>query len=724
MAEIAHKYVEVTAAQTTASSTYVDVPGATIAAADLVAGKKYLIVAISQLKVGSVSGDEVAMQVVHGSTAFPSSEHRQNSPGAQEWRPYAWFTVWTAVASEDLQVQFNSPKSTTITAAHTTIFVMNLSDDLTENTDWFFSENSTSVDLDAIQPNWTTTNNATVTFTPAAGDDWLVMCRSRIEVESANDNYLTRVVSTGTFAETQPLASQEGEGSTDFMVHHLCRVFKALGAVSQTFKTESRMDGSGVGGGTENRTHNAVFALNLDKFESQGSIWTEAELALSETAFATTVQTLTFAPISTGDVWILGQWITDIGGTGHDVQFRLQVAGADQPPSQVARNFGQLDSTDEMPVHIQTVESLSASSVIDLDGSKEAAATTVAEDRVVMAVSMVLAAGGPTPQAVTGALSFSGALALRARKPLAGTASFAGAVTERALLPLTSALSFSGTIAVGARKAFAGVLTFTGILARKTSMPLIGALSFVGALSSRARLVLSGTASWAGALSTKIVATVGLAGVLSFGGALARRTMAPLVGVLSFGGTLARRTFKPLAGGLSFAGALVAQLGVTQLALSGVMSWAGALGRTARKTLAGGWTGAGTLGRRTGQALAGTVTPSGSMAVVVSMDVEGDWNGTGALSTRIVQVAVLTGSITPSGALTRMARLQLTGALAPAGALTRLARRSLIGNLAFTGTLVFPGLAPELSQPLTLDWTIQERKLDFTAQEREIDYHG
>ena len=140
---------------------------------------------------------------------------------------------------------------------------------------------------------------------------------------------------------------------------------------------------------------------------------------------------------------------------------------------------------------------------------------------------------------------------------LTGGLTFAGALTKLDIKPLAGVLSFVGTAAKQTGKGLTGVLSFAGIVSKQTAKALTGVLSFIGALTG-VKLVLK---------------TV--AGALSFGGGLAKQAAKPLAGVLSFAsGAVSRAVLKALAGALSFAGAASR---LPQKALSGILSFAGTI---------------------------------------------------------------------------------------------------------------------------------------------------
>ena len=391
MAEIGHAYIE----DTTEDSHTGDllwVETLTMASANFTVGNKYLIVATCRFRGSSISGT-FGVRLKHGTVAFPGSDKAISTNTALSWHTYTWFTVWTAISGEDVlleQKTFGSAR--TVRSDAMTIFIMDLND-LVENTDWHYNENSTATTL----PNgWTSSNNAAVTFTPPASTDWIVFARSRMNVIDKTLQYQTRINRSGAASSTEPQISQEGAGGDqdDTLVFSNARVFIGLTAASHTFTEESGLNGAGS---TEDRTHSAVFALNLNKFDVRAVAHTEAEIDLSATDFATEVQTVSITPNAVGDVWTFGAWIYDAVAAGIYCKARMQVDNADQPPAETTdadQREDSFDALDELPISYQTLENLSAAAHnIDMDGSCETAATgRSAEDRTLFAITMELAA--------------------------------------------------------------------------------------------------------------------------------------------------------------------------------------------------------------------------------------------------------------------------------------------------------------------------------------------
>jgi hypothetical protein len=395
MAEIDHTYVEVTGLQTTTSTSYIDIPGAVISNTWFTVGDRYVILVRAQMS--NEAGSNITfVRTIHGSTEFAGSEQGIELGAANGFWEYSDFFYWTAVAGEDIKLQFyTTDAADEASARFITLIAIRVEDDFAENTDLHYDEDSTSTTLST---SWSSSNNASVTFPPgAANDKWLVMARSRMDVVSLTVSYESRINRSGEASDTDTATKQEGEDSGNF-IHHVNRRVFTLGAASNTFTEQSRIDDTGT---TEARTHSKVLVFNLSKFKDVETIWTGATtgLSLSPPEFDTQVQTLSITPSQTGDVVCLGDCCLSGTGTASEIRsLRMQVDNADQPPGQTAASLAYIiwDGQDVVPCGFDTVESLDSSAhTVDLDGSNDNSTGSDAQKRGIIVFSMELAAASP-----------------------------------------------------------------------------------------------------------------------------------------------------------------------------------------------------------------------------------------------------------------------------------------------------------------------------------------
>jgi len=390
--ELGHTFVEQTTPQTRTGNSYAGIPGASIADANLVDGKKYLLVFTAQ--VGhSDTGQDGYIRAVHGSTPFEGSElaFEPTWGDVASRYQYFWFSVWKAVPGEDVKLQFKTEAASgdTMRADQITMTAIKLSDDLTEGADWYFNERTTDT---ALVPSYKTGNSASVTFTPNGSDDWLVLATAQLNPASITVPQKTRINAAGGVTDTGVVWRQEAEDATfDRMVETLAKVYRPT-ATSTTFTTQS--ESSSV---TGTRLYNSVFALNLNKLDRHSFLATAGEINLDTTdnfATSTRVATTTITPAKAGDVWCLGFYIYNINSATY-ARGRMEIDNADQPPTQTSDFYGVPDATwdvtDEYGVAFQTIEKMTAlPHTLDLDATTVTPVKPV-EDRLAMCVTMELA---------------------------------------------------------------------------------------------------------------------------------------------------------------------------------------------------------------------------------------------------------------------------------------------------------------------------------------------
>lgn len=401
MAEIQHKVVRQTTLQTTTSSTYVNVTGGKIAHADLTNGKKYLLV-VTGLFHHSSTATSGAVRVLQGSNPFARSEKIQEMGTTTTRCNYFFFKVFTHATGEDIQVQFKAAGGNTCGIDNLVLFAMNLSDDLTENTDWFSSEDN---DAEALPTDgtWTPANNASVTFTPAVGGkNWLVLAMHRVDPAEETSQVMFRLKRTGTATETVPDCNQEPEDSaSDAIVAGMARVYN-LSAASHTFTQESRQSALTTAAGS--RTHSAVFALNMAKFKSTVYQWAPTVLDITATSgYGTEALNVTLDNMTTGDVWVLASCSFDADGLGgNGIKVRLQVDDTDTPTSQTGDAYDNQttwDAADLLDIQIQDCLSLnSGNRVLAMDSQIVSTATGRGlSNRLLVAIGMELVPTSNTP---------------------------------------------------------------------------------------------------------------------------------------------------------------------------------------------------------------------------------------------------------------------------------------------------------------------------------------
>lgn len=371
----------------TGSTAYAAVTSATIADGDLVDGKDYWITVTAQITT-TTSGQNYKVRLVHGSTAFAESETIDSGAAGNVYMTYQFQTVWTAVSSEAITLEFGVT-NTSFTAAidQVEIRAVQLTDYLTANTDYWWNERSTDDGLST-----TPTNGATVTITTPTAGNYLAFSYAQVEHTDTTTQSISALVRSGEASSSTPEARMEGgsvSGST--WTQYLLGRGYALTAVSNTF-TEASSTSSGT---AHTRRHSSIFVLRLGAFVDAGYAYTDADTALGTSSFGTNLQTLNITPTSTGDFVLGAYWGFDGANVARTATFRLQAAGTDSPATQTSDDydFRMKDAADERPYAIGTVTSLSSggSRAITLDAHVSSTTSTPnGQHRLVWGFSIAL----------------------------------------------------------------------------------------------------------------------------------------------------------------------------------------------------------------------------------------------------------------------------------------------------------------------------------------------
>lgn len=303
-----------------------------------------------------------------------------------------------------LEVRISGASGANGTATNGRLLLIRLDDDLTENTDWYFSEvddYSAPVPLPGSGDTDAVLNGLNYTF--AAGE-WLIIAAASIGATNTGASARLSISSSGggLTSSMEPREVQEGEDTSESMSFFLMRSF-TLDGTSATFELVGDNSAS-----VSNHEHefSHMIALNLDKFEGFKTIYTEGEYTITAADTWEEIQSITpFTPATSGNWAVLGYAVMDAA----EGAMRLQVDGASVPSSNNETEIPQRwDSRDQLSVARFSKENLSGSTDIDLDAYGPTSLRPQA--RSIVAFSMELA-DSDTGGAVTFAASASAAYA-------------------------------------------------------------------------------------------------------------------------------------------------------------------------------------------------------------------------------------------------------------------------------------------------------------------------
>jgi hypothetical protein len=392
MAAINHTFVSQTSPQALGAG-FALISGMTISSGFFTAGKKYLILASGQIYHTTAVDSHSQLGVYHGTTQVGWSLNDNRQATVNVTAAYTFMFVWTAVGGEAIELWGAAGAGGAASADQCFLAAINLSDDLVENTDWFYNENSSVTALSTTPATF-----ATITFTPAvAGQDWLVLLTNNC-YNTITNQLLAELVRSGEASSSTPSNRYSSISTDGNLLSVMARVFN-LGSSSNTFAMRMSMVAS-TGG---YHAGSAVFALNLNKFKNYASAYTDGDVALNLTDFGDVIQTISITPDIVSDLVIGEAWGFDKNNAAAaaTAKQRVQIDGTDQPATQTSDNrlFTQAGATaDEEVFSLMTMASSvsQAAHTIDLDASVSITTNTpTAQMRSLWAFTMELASAAP-----------------------------------------------------------------------------------------------------------------------------------------------------------------------------------------------------------------------------------------------------------------------------------------------------------------------------------------
>jgi len=347
-------------------------------------GHKYLIIATTSW-AGEDNSLTYEINMQHNATIFEGSQdivepkHTANSCDVdKKWYKYWHWVIWNPIGSQaDEDISLNMVSNDNMKMFHddSTIFVLDISDGIIENFDWFYDEVTIDEPLDDV--GWNTNSSATLSFAPIPNDnEWLILGSATLSVDDIIDQFETRLnFGNGTFLT--PFISKEGEDTEDQYVQSFSRVFTLNNTQAHDFKVESRTDEISVGSNL--RTYNSLFALNLNIFSSHNATYGgEGLFPLLEdsgTDYDQEIMTLDIQDDATQDWYIFSSFTKE---SDKDMYARVQVDNVDQPPTQTSQLKQLSDNWDQSDFGMNgfgTFENLDNSThTVDVDGSMRSGA--------------------------------------------------------------------------------------------------------------------------------------------------------------------------------------------------------------------------------------------------------------------------------------------------------------------------------------------------------------
>ena len=189
---------------------------------------------------------------------------------AEEVRHYEWWGIYDAPATAE-GVRFQHKvlvDSDTVSSDSMALIKIRLDDDLTENTDWRFNENTTK-SLPSPETTYTTFA-AIASYTPGTpADSRLILALIRVEATSASRSYewhLEENVNGGGFVEVAGSGFQEPEDPANEMLHVVVWEDDSGTAGTREYRVQMRNEDDNA---NHEHIYSSIFVLEKNAFASE-----------------------------------------------------------------------------------------------------------------------------------------------------------------------------------------------------------------------------------------------------------------------------------------------------------------------------------------------------------------------------------------------------------------------------------------------------------------------
>lgn len=284
-----------------------------------VANKEYLILA-SALIEASGSTIEHHIRLVRGTTPteFTDADCVYDPVAANGGFWAFWMYRFTQPSTpEAITLELQGESTGVITSLMSQIVAIQLTDYLTENTDFYWNEVTTDYVTTA-----TMASQAAVTFTPNGTDDWLIIGQANQLQASGQTTNVEMRINDSVGGTNTPFLSMEGEdpdAGDEARCVGLIRMFTPS-AASRTFAMQFRHTGAE----TFTIASSRLLALNLNKFQQRINNYTDGVQSPAASPTFTTIATASVTPTVTGNWFYIAACQGDMDSTTTELNIRLQ----------------------------------------------------------------------------------------------------------------------------------------------------------------------------------------------------------------------------------------------------------------------------------------------------------------------------------------------------------------------------------------------------------------
>ncbi len=340
MSSLPHLYTELLEEKTFATSSYADVAGSSgegkIPSDDLVGGQKYFIHAMADIGNSSTSRRTVIrLKGLPGGADLAKHEQEVKAAGTNPKHLYRWAGVIDDTSYDDdivLEAKVSSTSGSPIAYVdNVSILAIDLSD-LDENTDYYYNEKTTSVQLPS-DGNFGS-GHAEVTVTADSSEKWLVFGTMKLQYPDMAGIGYGVALYDGT--DHMPMFESVWESGSECITTTLSRAYTI--SSNKTFSMEAKED---ISFWPATAYYSSVFAIKVDAFDegyihedfasgSAGDIPYEDGddpfIDNEEIGFSSDPNIQT-----SGKYWVFGGFSRDYDDADNSMFLRLQEGSTDLP---------------------------------------------------------------------------------------------------------------------------------------------------------------------------------------------------------------------------------------------------------------------------------------------------------------------------------------------------------------------------------------------------------
>ncbi len=255
---------------------------------------------------GMLWGSSVAMNTARMNFYTPDYQYQQSL--ANNFEPasttrgqiVSMFRLGAHESDNHAEISIEETGSYTTFGSDASILSINLSDFGTPGIDYWYhgpsdyGDNSTS---------WAV--RASVTLTPQAGDDLLILANVNSQIDNVDHQCESEIAKDGTRLTDSTWNSIEGEDVATNQYYNLIGVDKNVSATERTYQLRTRDDG-GVAN-FNNYSSPRILVIRLNSFETY-AIATASDITSPTTSAWTSAVGMSYTPDTTGEQVIIGAW--------------------------------------------------------------------------------------------------------------------------------------------------------------------------------------------------------------------------------------------------------------------------------------------------------------------------------------------------------------------------------------------------------------------------------